>query len=139
MKSLLSLLLGSGLLLAAGPQKNEKKKIELKIKGPRMVFLPPAGPYEYSSVTVTLTARLEGDPENPEDYYCLSEYWEWGDEERSRYDPDCEPYKPGVELNRHFSATHRFKGPGGYDVVFRLEKGKKTILTAKHSIVVQGG
>jgi hypothetical protein len=103
-----------------------------------MAFLPPSGPYERGSVTVSFTARLEGDPESPEDYYCLSEYWDWGDEERSQYDPDCEPYQPGVEFNRHFSATHRFKGSGRYTIRFQLRRGRESVLSATHSLAVQG-
>jgi len=141
MKVLLALALGAGLATAPAQDKKKdaKKKVELRIKGPRMVFAPPSADMDGGSATILLTARLEGDPENAEEYYCLSESWEWGDEERSRYDPDCEPYGPGVELTRNYSATHRFKGPGRYNIVLRLERGGKTILVARHSVTIQGG
>lgn len=141
MKALLVVLLGIGVSAAPGQEKKkqEKKKIELKIKGPRMVFMPPSGDTLGGSTTVMLMASLEGEPENPEDYYCLTQKWEWGDEEHSEYSPDCEPYAPGVELPRHFSMTHRYKGPGRFNIILRLERGQKVALLARHSLTIQGG
>lgn len=131
MKLLIAIMAASLLLVPA-------KKPELKIKAPRLVFLPPGGFPQRSSVTVRVTAHLDGDPENPEDFYCLTEVWEWGDDERSTHEPDCEPYQPGAELKRNFSATHRYREPDSYAIVFRLEKAKKTVIRSQSQILVRG-
>jgi hypothetical protein len=84
-------------------------------------------------------AELEGDPDDPERYYCLAEEWDWGDETESFYEPDCDPYEEGAELKRIFSATHTFRYPGTYSIYLRLQSGgKKTILAGKTRVQLRG-
>ncbi|MFQ5792524.1 MAG: hypothetical protein ACE5JI_18795 [Acidobacteriota bacterium] len=114
------------------------KKPELKLKAPRMVFLPPSGPYQRTSVTIRVTGRLEGDPEDPEEYYCLEELWEWGDETESSYQPDCDPYEEGGELKRHFSASRQYRYPGTYRITLRLQRDNKTVLMGRTRVRIRG-
>ena len=57
---------------------------------------------------VDIRARLEGDPDDPETYYCLDEIWDWGDGTESVSEPDCDPFGDGTELKTNFMDTHYF-------------------------------
>jgi len=102
---------------------------ELKLTAPHFVFLPwamPNGPRP--RVTVRVTAELQGEPEDMEEYYCLDEEWDWDDGTNpSRREVDCDPYESGMEITRRFSGSHEYRYPGTYNVTLRLMLGDKTI------------
>lgn len=100
--------------------------------------MKPTGMRSYAPVAVRLRAELEGTPEDPEEYYCLEEEWDWGDETESSYEPDCDPYEEGAELKRIFTATHTFRYPGTYRIFLRLNRGKETILSGQTTVQLRG-
>jgi hypothetical protein len=120
-------------VLAEGPS--------LKLKAPRMNFMRPRMPNEprRPTVAIRVTAQLEGRDkmENPEEYYCLEEIWDWDDETESEYAPDCEPYKEGAELKTQFSASHEYRYPGSYNVYLRLMRNGKTILAGSTRVEIR--
>ena len=75
--------LSAFLILAPATQSGSESKPKLKLKAPRSVFMKPTGMHRYAPVKVRFRAELEGTPEDPEEYYCLAEEWEWGDETES--------------------------------------------------------
>ncbi len=137
MKLLITLL---GALVVLAPSGSTVKGVELKLKAPNFIFMPPPpGINQKSSVTVRVTARLEGEFEDPEKYYCLDEEWEWADGTRpSVHEVDCDPYEEGMEINRRFSGSRTYRDPGSYNIMLRLKHGKKTIIAGKARIRIRG-
>jgi hypothetical protein len=110
----------------------------LKLTAPHFVFLPfadPRGPRP--TVQVRVTAELEGEPDDPEEYYCLDEEWEWDDDTNpARHEVDCDPYEPGMEITRRFSSSHTYRYPGSYNITLRLMLGDKTIVYGKIQVQI---
>ena len=69
------------------------EKPRLVLKGPRLQMLKRGRAAR--SIRVEVRARLEGDPDDPETYYCLDEIWDWGDGTESVREPDCDPFEEG--------------------------------------------
>ena len=130
--------LSAFLVLALASPSSAEGKPKLKLKAPRTIFMKPTGMYSYSPVSVMVRAELEGDPQNPEEYYCLVEEWEWGDETESSHEPDCEPYVEGAELTRFYSASHTYRIPGNYTIFLRLQSGKRSVLTGSITVNLRG-
>lgn len=105
---------------------------KLTLRGPRVLMLRPRMPGESRrpSLEVRVSARLEEleTAENPEDYYCLEEVWDWDDDTESVYEPDCDPYEPGADVETYFFASHRFSLPGTYRVWLRLQRSGETVI-----------
>jgi hypothetical protein len=120
--------------LAEGPS--------LKLKAPRMTFMRPRMPNEpqRTSVNIRITAEMVDleKIEDPEEFYCLEEMWEWDDETESEYAPDCDPYADGTELKKNFSATHQYRYPGVYNVYLRLQRNGKTVLAGNTRLEIRG-
>lgn len=104
----------------------------LRLRAPRVLMLRPRMPGEARrpSLEVRVTARLEDldTAENPEDYYCLEEVWDWDDDTESVYEPDCDPYEPGADIETYFFGSHRFSLPGTYRVWLRLQRSGETVI-----------
>jgi hypothetical protein len=120
-------------MLADGPS--------LKLKAPRMTFMRPRMPNEPQrpSVTIRVTAELTDldDAEDPKEYYCLEQVWDWDDDTESEYAPDCDPYEEGKEIQTRFSATHQYRYPGSYTVYLRLVRSGKTVIVGNARIQIQ--
>ena len=114
----------SGAAAAAEPK--------LTLRAPRQLFLRPRMPGETRrpSLDVEVSARLEDldTAENLEDYYCLEEVWDWDDDTESVYEPDCDPYEEGSEIETFFFGSHRFSLPGTYRVWLRLQRSGETVI-----------
>jgi hypothetical protein len=114
----------------------------LKLKAPRMTFMRPRMPNEpqRSTVTIRVTAEMTDleKIEDPEEFYCLEEVWDWDDETESEYAPDCDPYKEGAELKKNFSGTHQYRYPGVYQVFLRLQRNGKTVLAGNVRLEIRG-
>ncbi len=114
----------SGAAAAAEPK--------LTLRAPRQLFLRPRMPGEMRrpSLDVEVSARLEDldTAENLEDYYCLEEVWDWDDDTESVYEPDCDPYEEGSEIETFFFGSHRFSLPGTYRVWLRLQRSGETVI-----------
>ena len=82
------------------------------------------------SLDIEVSARLEDldTAENLEDYYCLEEVWDWDDDTESVYEPDCDPYEEGAEVETFFFGSHRFSLPGTYRVWLRLQRSGETVI-----------
>jgi hypothetical protein len=126
------------LILAAASPVFSGDEVKLKMKGPRTVFMKPAGMYRHTPVSIRVSAELEGIFEDPEEYYCLEEEWEWGDETESLREPDCDPWEEGAQVNRHYSASHTFRYPGTYTILLRLQRSGDTIIMGKHTVRIRG-
>ena len=105
---------------------------KLTLRAPRQLFLRPRMPGEMRrpSLDVEVSARLEDldTAENLEDYYCLEEVWDWDDDTESVYEPDCDPYEEGSEIENFFFGSHRFSLPGTYRVWLRLQRSGETVI-----------
>ena len=93
------------------------EKPRLVLKGPRLQMLKRGRAAR--SIRVEVRARLEGDPDDPETYYCLDEIWDWGDATESVREPDCDPFEEGTELKTNFTDTHYF-GTGRWIITLAL-------------------
>lgn len=122
--------LAAGLLvLPAFPVPAEKPKLNLKARP--FVLVPPS----VSRIQVPVRARLEGELSDPEEYYCLTEVWDWGDETESVQEPDCEPYEKGAEVKRDFNSNHLF-AQGTFTVTLWLKRGEKTVIHGRTEVRV---
>lgn len=134
-------LLSMALALGAPGSSVLAKGPTLKLKAPRMNFMRPRMPNEprRPTVAIRVTAQMVDveEIENPEEFYCLEEIWDWDDETESEYAPDCEPYKEGAELKTNFSATHEYRYPGSYTVYLRLMRNGKTILAGNTRVEIR--
>jgi hypothetical protein len=114
----------------------------LKLKAPRMTFMRPRMPNEpqRSTVSIRITAEMTDleKIEDPEEFYCLEEVWDWDDETESEYAPDCDPYTEGAELKKNFSGTHQYRYPGVYQVFLRLQRNGKTVLAGNVRLEIRG-
>ncbi len=115
---------------------------ELKLKGPRATFMKPRMPNERSrgGVSIRISAILEqlDEAEDPEEYYCLEQVWDWDDETDSEYAPDCDPYEEGMEIETRFSSSHQYRYPGSYTVWLRLQRNGETVIAGNVRIQIRG-
>ena len=114
---------------------------KLTLRAPRQLFLRPRMPGETRrpSLDVRITARLEDleSAENLEDYYCLEEVWDWDDDTESVYEPDCDPYEEGSEIETYFFGSHRFSLPGTYRVWLRLQRSGETVIAGNVTVRIR--
>jgi len=114
---------------------------KLTLRAPRNLYLRPRMPGEprRPAVDVRVSARLEDleGAENPEDYYCLEEVWEWDDDTESVYEPDCDPWTPDAEIETFFSNSHRFSLPGTYRVWLRLQRNGETVIAGNVNVRIR--
>jgi hypothetical protein len=102
-------------------------KPRLVLDAPRVQMLLPGLAAKGYGKRVEVTARLEGDADDPEAYYCLDEIWDWGDGTESVHENDCDPYEEGKEIVRSFTDAHHYR-PGGYAITLRLVRRDKTVV-----------
>ena len=110
------------------------EKPKLVLDAPRVQSILPGLAAKGYGKRVEVTARLEGEPVDPEEYYCLDELWEWGDGTESFHENDCDPYEDGAEIARDFREAHYFR-PGHYEITLKLTRGEDTVV--KSAIDVQ--
>ena len=114
---------------------------KLSLRAPRQLFLRPRMPGEMRrpSLDVRVSGRLEdlASAEDPEDYYCLEEVWDWDDDTESVYEPDCDPYEEGAEVENYFFASHRFSLPGTYRVWLRLQRSGETVIAGNVTVRIR--
>ena len=114
---------------------------KLTLRAPRQLFLRPRMPGESRrpSLDVRVSARFEDldTAENLEDYYCLEEVWDWDDDTESVYEPDCDPYEEGTEIETFFFSSHRFSLPGTYRVWLRLQRSGETVIAGNVTVRIR--
>lgn len=91
-----------------------------------------------SPTNVAVTAKIVGGSEL-EDFHCPEVEWNWSDGERSVRLSDCDPYQPGADIVRVFSATHRYRRAGQYVVTIRLRRASRVLAAATVTIEVMPG
>jgi len=91
-----------------------------------------------SPTNVAFTARLVGGAEL-EDFHCPEVEWNWSDGTRSVRLSDCDPYEPGADIVRVFSATHRYRDAGQYAVTISLRRASRVVAAATVTIEVRPG
>ena len=120
---------------AQGEQGKGKPKASLRVN-PTVVFIPGR---------VVATAESTGGANDYQDYYCPTIEWVWGDETQKESGEDCDPYEAGKsEIRRRYSADHSYRpdpmgNPGSYEVIFRMKKGSKVVLSLRQTVKVSGG
>jgi hypothetical protein len=120
------------------PKEVKAKKPSLELKH-RPLF--PQSPAE-----MTFTAELKGG-DDVEDFYCPAVEWQWGDDTRmgggegtkSVEESDCEPWEPGMTIERRFEKEHRFSVWGNYRVQVTLRKGSRVIARQSKTVNVKAG
>jgi hypothetical protein len=91
-------------------------------------------------VEVRAVVELKGGSDNFEEYYCATLEWEWDDGALSESTTDCAPYDPKAsEIQRRFTASHKFVRGGQYRITFRLKKKDKVVSMASGIVRVSGG
>jgi hypothetical protein len=112
------------------------EKAKLVLDAPRVQSILPGLAAKGYGKKVDVEARLEGDLEDPEDFYCLDELWEWGDGTESFHENDCDPYEDGAEVRSKFGETHYFR-PGQYEITLRLTRGDETIINGAIDVQIR--
>lgn len=131
----LILCLATALLAQPGSVSPEADEPKIVINVPREHMLDAVLAGKGFGKPIRFGARLKGDPDDIEEYYCLDEIWDWGDGTQSVHEPDCDPYVVGTELKRDFSDTHAF-GPGRWNIVFALMHLDEIVIKADVQIRV---
>jgi hypothetical protein len=125
----LALVLGLASVTLAGDE-GKPRKPQLQVRAsPRMAFSP---------VEILVTGQLK-DGSDLEEFYCPGLEWDWGDGTRSAHESDCDPYKPGTPLVRHFTARHAYFAPGAYQVRLTLRRAERTVAAGSVAVMVHGG
>jgi hypothetical protein len=122
----------AGLWPAVVPLSEEPK---LVLKAPRFVRIPVRYSAEGRGVPVQVTARLEGALDDPEDYYCLAEEWDWDDGTHSAYEPGCDAFHEEAEVKKSFSSTHTY-GAGEYTITLTLRLRDEVVIQGRADIRV---
>jgi hypothetical protein len=125
------------LTMGAGPRADDKKDKD-QDKRPK-INLTARPIISVSPSRVSLTADLQGGPNDSEEYYCPTIEWDWGDGTMSESSNDCEPYEPGKsQIRRRYSVQHVFRA-GTYRITFRVKKRDKVLQAATTNIEVRPG
>jgi hypothetical protein len=91
-----------------------------------------------SPTDVNFTAKLVGG-EPMEDFHCPEVEWDWADGARSVRLSDCAPYEPGDDVVRVFSARHRYRQAGLYEVTVRMRRASRVVAVASITVDVKEG
>ena len=110
-----------------GGEAGKRPRLDLRAY-PRMAFSP---------VNVFVTAELKGGAD-VEEFHCPGLVWDWGDGSRSLRESDCPPFEEGADLERRFTATHVYRGPGSYTVRVSLYRADRTLAVATAQVLVHG-
>jgi hypothetical protein len=111
----------------AGEAQARKPRIEV-----RATYRPTLTP-----VRVVAVAELVGG-EDTEEFYCAGLEWDWGDGNRSFQESDCDPWEPGMEIDRFFAARHAYHRPGVYQVTITLERAGSRVAVGRAVVRVAG-
>jgi hypothetical protein len=115
-------------LAAAGEGVGPKRPRLALRTSPRVAFSP---------IEILVIAELKGG-NDIEEFYCPGLEWDWGDGSRSAHEADCAPFETGTRLDRFFSARHRFRAPGAYNVRLTLRRADRTVAVAAVPVSVYG-
>ena len=127
-------LLALALMTFASPQglakedKGKKPHLDLRA-APRMAVSP---------AQVLFTAELMGG-DDLEDYHCPELEWDWDDGGKSEHEADCAPFQPGMQIERRFTAEHRFVHQGTYNVKVTMRRAERVLASSRVTVTVRPG
>jgi hypothetical protein len=125
-------------LTIGAAQRADDKKDKDQDKRPK-INLTARPIISVSPSRVSLTAELQGGPNDSEEYYCPTIEWDWGDGTMSESSNDCEPYEAGKsQIRRRYTVQHLFRA-GTYRITFRIKKRDKVLSAATTNIEVRPG
>lgn len=117
---------------AAQDDEDGQKRPSLSVRLTPRVGLAP--------LDVRAVAELKNGSDNFEEYYCATIEWDWDDGSRSESTTDCEPYDPATsEIQRRFTARHRYRRGGRYRVTFNLKRDDDVLARASSQGQYTGG
>lgn len=94
----------------------------------------------FSPARMVVTAELRGGANDYEDFYCATVEWDWGDDTRSEFRADCDPYEAGKsEIKRRFTIDHTYNIAGEYRVEFRLKQKDKVVARGSADVKIRPG
>jgi hypothetical protein len=119
--------------MAASPAEvpiKKSKKPSLTVRAlPRIAFSP---------ATVLVSAELHGG-DDAEEFHCLEVKWDWDDGGQSVHEPGCDPWQPGMTIERQFSSEHLFRRAGTYRVAVTLRRAGKVAFSGEVDVMVRSG
>ena len=109
---------------------------EARARKPRLELRTNFGA-SLAPVHVMAVAELVGG-EDLEEFYCVGLRWDWGDGTRSYRESDCDPFEPGMDVARFFSARHAYYRPGQYSVRVSLVRADREVAVARATVRILG-
>jgi len=110
-----------------------------KKKGKRPGLYIRATPqFSFSPANILFTAELKGG-DDVEELYCPEVEWEWGDGGKSVSEGDCDPWEPGMKIDRRYTGRHEYQRSGRYRIRVSLSRSGKRIVAQTITITVKPG
>jgi hypothetical protein len=94
--------------------------------------------YAFSPASILFTAELKGG-DDLEELYCPEVEWEWGDGGKSVQESDCDPWAPGMAIQRRYTANHTYPFAGIYRVRITLRRSGRQVTTQSLRITIRAG
>ena len=94
--------------------------------------------FAFSPATILFIAELKGG-DDVEELYCPEVEWDWGDGGRSVNESDCDPWEPGMEIERRYTERHVFQYSGRYVVQVIFRRAGKRIMRQTVAVTVRRG
>ena len=94
--------------------------------------------FSFSPATILFTAELKGG-DDVEELYCPEVEWEWGDGGKSVSEGDCDPWEPGMKIDRRYTGRHEYQRSGRYRIRVSLSRRGKRIISQSMTIDVRPG
>jgi hypothetical protein len=89
----------------------------------------------FKPLTVVMEAELINYQNEENKFYCLLEEWDFGDGNKSYYQPDC---KEGDKIKTKYIATHTYYNPGTYRIQLTLGKNVIRSQSARVNVYSSG-
>jgi hypothetical protein len=102
------------------------------------LYLRATPKFSFSPATILFTAELKGG-DDVEELYCPEVEWEWGDGGKSVSEGDCDPWEPGMKIDRRYTGRHEYRRAGRYRIRVSLSHAGKRILAQTMTIDVRPG
>ena len=102
------------------------------------LYLRATPQFSFSPANILFTAELR-DGDDVEELYCPEVEWEWGDGSKSVSEGDCDPWEPGMKIDRRYTGRHEFQRAGRYQIRISLSRAGRRILSRTLTITVRPG
>jgi len=94
--------------------------------------------FSFSPATILFTAELKGG-DDVEELYCPEVEWEWGDGGKSVSEGDCDPWEPGMKIDRRYTGRHEYRRSGRYRIRVTISHRGDKILSQSLTVDVRPG